>query len=469
MDIRREIANKRLSRIEKEGYGLSVNVPPRREFPLNDFSKGPFVICEVKRGSPSKGHFAEGLNAVEQAELYENSGVRHVSVLTEEDRFFGSLKDIMDIKRKCPTLPVLRKDFLLDLKDVETSYLCGADAYLLITSLLDKKLLTSMYNLGVKLGMTPLVEIHDKDDVEKLKDLKPKLVGINSRDLKTFTIDPLRPLKIRSYIDWECDVVYESGIKSKIDAEFVRDACFSGVLVGEWAVKVKNLANELVGVFKCDKKNPTWKRLFNKYDRNRPFVKICGLTNIEDVNLAKDLGASMLGFILAPSPRKVDTDFIKSLKNVKDVLKVGVVVLKQGEKLPADIKYLVENSYLDFIQFHGDESYEDCIKQDVPFYKALRIKSVDTIKNMDKFGVVSLIDSFSETELGGTGKTIDKNLTIRAREYPNLWLAGGLNPENIKSIVLDYRPELIDVSSGLELKPGKKDVVKMKKFFKELK
>lgn len=469
MDIRQEIADKRLLRIESEGYGLSVNIPLERSFPLNDFSKGPFVICEVKRGSPSKGLFAKGLNAVDQAELYQKSGVNHVSVLTEEDRFYGSLQDIMDIKTKCPTLPVLRKDFLLDLKDVETSYLCGADAFLLITSLLSKNDLISMYNLGIKLGMTPLVEIHDKNDVEKLRDLKPKLVGINSRNLKTFVIDPLRPLKIRSYIDWDCDVIYESGIKSKHDAEFVRDSGFSGVLVGEWAVKIDNLANELVSVFKSNKILSPWEKLFNRYSSKRPFVKICGLTNLDDVCLAKELGADMLGFILAPSPRKVDIDFIKSIIDVKGVLKVGVVVLKQDEVLQEDIKLLIKNNFLDFIQFHGDETYEQCLNSGVPFYKALSIKGSESINSMCNYGPVSLIDSFSKNERGGSGKVINKKFTILARENENLWLAGGLNPDNIKNIVREFSPELIDVSSGLESSPGIKDEEKMRKFFKELK
>ena len=102
----------------------------------------------------------------------------------------------------------------------------------------------------MELKMTPLVEIHDEDDVLKLKDLKPILTGINSRNLKDFTIDPLRPLKVRSYIDWDTKIVYESGIKEKSDAVFARDCKFDGVLVGEMAVKNPKLAKELVAVFK---------------------------------------------------------------------------------------------------------------------------------------------------------------------------------------------------------------------------
>ncbi|QEN06071.1 bifunctional indole-3-glycerol phosphate synthase/phosphoribosylanthranilate isomerase [Thiospirochaeta perfilievii] len=468
MDIREEISNNRKKRVEREGYGLSITIPEKREAPLIDFSKGPFVICEVKRGSPSKGHFAKELDEVEQATKYWDSGVKHVSILTEEDYFYGSLQDLINIKKRCPTLSVLRKDFLLDLTDVETSYLCGADAYLLITSLLDRDLLYSMYWRGKELGMTPLVEVHDKDDVEKVRELRPSIIGINSRDLKNFTIDPLRPLKIRSYIDWECDIIYESGISSKEDGEFARDSNFSGVLVGEWAVKKESLPGELVSVFEKSRVYNPWERLFNSYKENRPFIKICGLTNKEDVDLAVDLGANLLGFILAESPRKVEIDFIKTQIIDKRILKVGVVVLSKGEKLSDDIKQLVYDGYLDFIQYHGDETLKECINNGVPFYKAISIKNRESLNKMNSYGPVVLLDSFSASKRGGTGKSIDRKLTAIARNNPNLWLAGGLNTENISSVLEEFKPEFIDVSSGLELYPGKKSKEKMIKFFKEL-
>lgn len=468
MDIRQEIADKRADRIKKEGYGLSVTIPKKREVPLNSFYSEPFVICEVKRGSPSKGSFAEGLDAVAQAKHYENSGVKHVSVLTEEDRFFGSLKDLIDIKRECPTLSVLRKDFLLDLKDVETSYLCGADAFLLIASLLDKEILEAMYKRGEELGMTPLVEVHDRADVEKVRDLKPKLTGINSRNLKNFVIDPLLPLKVRSYIDWNADVIYESGIKTINDGEFARDCGFSGVLVGEWAVKDKLLAKGLVKTFNNRRQNSPWEKLFKRYRDDKPFIKVCGITNREDAALAVTLGADLLGFILAPSPRKTSAEFIKSVKDL-NVLKVGVVVLKEGQSLDPSIIELVESGCLDFIQFHGDETPEYCEKSKVPYYKALRIKDKDSVNNVKKYSKVALVDSFSEGLCGGTGKRISPELTRELRKEENLWLAGGLNPENIGNIIKEFKPDLVDVASGVESSPGKKDEAKLREYFKELK
>lgn len=463
MDIRREIADRRLERIKDEGYGLSATIPEEREFPIVNFAEGPHVICEVKRGSPSKGGFAKTLDAKNQAKHYEDAGVRHISVLTEEDRFLGSLNDLMDIKRECKSAAILRKDFLLDREDVKVSYLCGADAFLLITSLLDKDTLYDMYHYGISLGMTPLVELHDRDDVDKVRDLKPFLTGINSRNLKTFEIDPLRPLKIRSYIDWDCKVIYESGVKTESDGIFVRDAGFSGLLVGEWAVKTKGLASDLVQLYKGVPGRNSWEELFKNYSADKPFVKVCGITRREDAQVVAESGADLMGFILAKSPREVDLDLIRSLKDI-DILKVGVVVLNENEKLPEDIITMVEEGYLDFIQFHGNEDSESCSSYNIPYYKALRVKDSSSLKTMDNYRV-TLLDAFSEGAMGGTGKQIDKELVEEAKGRGNLWLAGGLNPDNLEEIYRAFKPELIDFSSGVESSPGVKDHEKLNNMF----
>ncbi len=472
MDIREEIARKRENRIKTEGYGLSTIIPKQRQFPITPFNIDPIVICEVKRGSPSKGGFAMDLNGVEQAEHYYNSGIRCVSVLTEEDYFFGSLQDLIDIKSRFPELALLRKDFLTSLEDIRVSYLCGADAFLLIASLLSADLLGEMYKLGIELGMTPLVEVHDEDDVNKIRDLKPVLTGINSRNLRDFSNDKFRPHLIRQLIDWDTKVIYESGIKNKQDGEFVFDSNFNGILVGEWAVKDKLLAKDLLSVFKGNRRSNPWNILYSKKNYGsmyKPLVKICGITNKEDYNLCKDSGADLLGFILADSPRKVSPKFIRELGADSEILRVGVVVLGKKEELPGDIADLVRDGYLDFIQFHGDEDPDDCNKYNIPYYKAHRVSREFDFNALGIYGPRDLVDSFSISSYGGTGKLLDADFTNKVSSKVPLWLAGGLNPDNIRDIVKRYKPELIDLSSGLELEPGKKDKEKVKKFFMELK
>src|SRR5688572_20269953 len=113
MDVKRAIVARRLERIAAEGYAFGHPVPEHRAVPVVPFDRAPFVICEVKRRSPSKGIIAGGLDAVEQARLYVGSGVKTISVLTEEDQFGGSLADLMAVKNAFPDTAVLRKDFLV--------------------------------------------------------------------------------------------------------------------------------------------------------------------------------------------------------------------------------------------------------------------------------------------------------------------------------------------------------------------
>lgn len=505
-DIRKEIADARLLRVNKSGHDQGLSLPKERTAPLVPFAKGfrhpgasentgNFIICEVKKKSPSKGDIAATLDPVTQAGLYYTAGIKSVSVLTEEAYFGGSLNDLIEVKRAYPTLSVLRKDFLLDTKDIDVSFRAGADAFLLIAGLLDAKLMEDMHILGTSLGMTPLVELHDIDDIDKAREFKPSLVGINSRNLKTFQIDPLRPLKIRSMIDWDCQIVYESGIHSKEDALFAFGSDFPGILVGEAVVRNPDLIPQLIDAAEKDlpltrKIYGPWKKLFKRFRFNSPFVKVCGITNKEDGLSAIKLGADMIGFILAESPRSVTPDFIRSLvatldkPKQKGVLRVGVVVLKNRsseDSLPEEIQSLLDDGSLDFIQFHGEESPQFTVKY--PGYKALRIKSTKDLDfKKDYLQPATLIDAFSEDAYGGTGKRIDPDLINIAKKQGSLWLAGGLTPNNIFNIISEFNPDLIDISSGLEMDASsstltkeensvetkRKDPDKMNQFFKEI-
>ena len=481
-DIRAEIAERRSVDIEKFGAAQGLNLPAERAVPVVPFLREPGVICEVKRCSPSVKNIDKGLDPVALASKYAASGIKSISVLTEQNYFSGSLKDLMDIKSKLSDTAVLRKDFLLTEEDVEISYRAGADAFLLIASLLDADRLRAMYELGVKLGMTPLVELHSRDDIAKAADFKPGLVGINSRDLKIFKIKPLQPLKIRSLIDWECRIVYESGIKTGYDIDFVRGAGFDAVLVGEAAVRDSAFAGQLSSAFgaegsarsehRPDGRFEFWRSLYRRFrlyvnEPVRPLVKICGITNHDDLGKVISLGADAAGFILAESPRRVEPSFIESCRDF-DILKIGVVVLKEGQPLPDEIAALLESGALDAIQFHGNELPAEYLKW--PGYKALRIKSAEDAASAETTaGPAVLIDAFSATAGGGTGKRIAPELIAAVAAQQTLWLAGGINPGNVFSIIREFGPELIDISSGVESAPGVKDHEKLDALFKEIK
>jgi len=469
IDIRAEIAEKRREDIIKYGAAQGLNLPEVRRLPLMSFPQEPPVICEIKRFSPSVKNIDRGLDPVIQAGKYVEAGIKNISILTEQNYFGGSLQDLTAVKSAYPEASVLRKDFLLSVEDVEISCRGGADAFLLIAALLEKKLLEDMYNAGCSLGMTPLVEIHSSEDVEKARDLQPDLIGINSRDLRIFRIKPLQPLKVRAMIDWDCRIIYESGIKTPYDADFVRGTGFDGMLVGESVVREPASAVRLAGVFSGsadDGRFSFWRKLFERSKQYRPFVKICGITRREDLLEVKRLGADIAGFILAESPRKVSPGFIESCRDI-DILKVGVVVLEEKEELPPEVAALLESGALDAVQFHGDERPDLYLKS--PGYKAVRIRGRSDVEAAAALpGPAVLIDAFSAASRGGTGKRIDSELVRKMSEHRSLWIAGGINPDNVHDIICTFNPELIDAASGVEAGPGIKEHEKLCRLFEEI-
>ncbi|MFQ3621091.1 MAG: bifunctional indole-3-glycerol phosphate synthase/phosphoribosylanthranilate isomerase [Spirochaetales bacterium] len=245
MNIRDTIVADRRKRLLSAGHNQGLSLPPKRPFPLVPFPSPPLVIFEIKRRSPSKGEIAPSLNPVQMAHAYREAGVEAFSVLTEEAYFGGSLYDLWTVKEAFPNATILRKDFLLDEEDVEVSFHAGADAILLIAALLEEKTIYFLYRRATALGMSVLVEVHTKEDVDKIRALQPEWVGINARNLETFRVDLLHPLKIRQFIDWKAQVVFESGIQGGEEAGYVGSTGFEGILVGESVVRDPSKAGEI--------------------------------------------------------------------------------------------------------------------------------------------------------------------------------------------------------------------------------
>jgi indole-3-glycerol phosphate synthase/phosphoribosylanthranilate isomerase len=471
--IIREIAALRRDRIRRQGHGMGVPLPASRAAPIVPFGADPFIICEVKRRSPSRGGIAPGRDAVEQARLYASSGVRSVSVLTEQDRFDGSLEDLRRIKEALPELSVLRKDFLLDVKDIEVSWRAGADAVLLIASLLDRGSLEAMHAEALRLGMRALVELHDGEDIEKCRALAPPLIGINCRDLRTFTVDLLDPVALLPCVPWNQRAVFESGIRAPEDVLLARSAGFDGVLVGETAMRspegIPDLARALQarpGVF--------WPRLWARRGRREPglpLVKICGITCAVDAEAARAAGADALGFVLAPSKRRADPSLLRDLQGM-DILKVAVVVTEKNggrRQLEPAVVDLLGRGLVDAVQFHGEETPEDCAAMAFPYFKAVRLRESSDVQAMARYRSPRVLaDAWSPAAAGGTGSRIPADLAQDARRTGALWLAGGIRPENVGEILRGLAPELIDASSGLEESPGRKDPARISSLFEEI-
>ncbi|MEE9120837.1 MAG: phosphoribosylanthranilate isomerase [Syntrophobacteria bacterium] len=198
-------------------------------------------------------------------------------------------------------------------------------------------------------------------------------------------------------------------------------------------------------------------------------IKICGITNKEDALAAAHLGADALGFIFAPSPRKISAERAREIiKALPPFIKtVGVFVDEDPER----VSTIAAMCGLDVLQLHGSESIDYCSSFDRRVIKAVRLRSRDDLENLSKYvNVVDalLLDTYVPNKLGGTGITFDWKLAVEARRYGRIILAGGLNPENVAAAISMVKPYAVDASSGLEQSPGVKDHEKMAQFIREV-
>jgi indole-3-glycerol phosphate synthase len=208
-----------------------------RQKPVIDLAlalKGDHIrlIAEVKQASPSRGMLSPNFNPIELAQTYAEGGAAAISVLTEANYFMGSIEHLAAIK-EVVGLPVLRKDFIFDLYQVYESRAYGADALLLIASILRQEQLKELISLSHSLGLRCLVEVHNEGEVERVVLSEAEIIGINNRDLNTFTVDITITRRLRPLIPQERIVVSESGIKSKKDIEKLGKWGVDAVLVGE--------------------------------------------------------------------------------------------------------------------------------------------------------------------------------------------------------------------------------------------
>ncbi|MDQ4070194.1 MAG: indole-3-glycerol phosphate synthase TrpC [Actinomycetota bacterium] len=218
--------------------------PPPRRFRKSMGRWGIDVIAEVKRRSPSKGDLAPDLDPVALAKAYEAGGAVALSVLTDREFFGGSPEDLA-AARGATDLPVLRKDFTVDERDVCDARIMGADAVLLIVAVLSDDELRRFHDLATELGLAPLVEIHDEDDLARTKKLHVHMLGVNQRDLRTFEVDRGRAARLARKIPSGMLKVAESGIDGPDDLARLGDAGYDAALVGEHLVTAPDPAEAL--------------------------------------------------------------------------------------------------------------------------------------------------------------------------------------------------------------------------------
>ncbi len=243
------IVEKQRERIEKEKKekGIEILKEEVSKLPLskNFFfkeslkSKDFAFICEIKKASPSKGIIVENFPYIDIAKEYEQAGAAAISVLTEPNFFMGKDKYLQEIS-SIVNIPVLRKDFIIDEYQIYQARFLGASALLLICAILDDKTLQNYINIAKSLNLDCLVETHNEQEIKQALNNGAEIIGINNRDLKTFTVDINTSVKLRKYLPNNKILISESGIKTAKDIAMLKDNGFNGALIGESMMRNEN-------------------------------------------------------------------------------------------------------------------------------------------------------------------------------------------------------------------------------------
>jgi len=220
---------------------IKTNGFEKRDFYAALANPGLSLIAEIKYSSPSaEGRIFSSVKPEKIAKTYEKNGARAISVLTDEKFFLGKLEFISRVRAAC-NLPILRKDFIIHPYQLYEAKACGADAVLLIASILKKTRLKELYSLAGELGLDVLMEIHDAHELKTTLERAPKIIGINNRDLKTMKIDLNTFSRLSKLIPANIIKVAESGIKTREDAEQMRKSGADAILVGATLMQAKDI------------------------------------------------------------------------------------------------------------------------------------------------------------------------------------------------------------------------------------
>jgi indole-3-glycerol phosphate synthase / phosphoribosylanthranilate isomerase len=450
--LKRIVARKRREVQERKARVSLVTL--KEKLPLSDRSLEEALrqshhgyIMECKRASPSRGPIAPNLKVEDIIEAYKPFA-DGVSVLTDKEDFGGSFADLKQIRDAIPQ-PVLCKDFVVDPYQVYEARSHGADAILLMLSVLNDDSFRVCFAACEEVAMDALVEVHDQPELDRAIQLGARIIGINNRNLKDLKIDLRTSEALIPRAPKEAVIISESGILNRDHVRRLRplsDAFLVGtalLLKGQPRLAARQL-------------------IFGR-------TKVCGLTRIADARIAYKLGATYGGLIFATkSPRRITLAAAKILVDSAPLKWVGVFVNAPINQ----ICEAVETLKLSAVQLHGDESPED-IKQlrallpmDCEIWKAVQVKeSIPDINNWAADRL--LLDTYSKSARGGTGHCFDWSLLGAFPDKSRLIIAGGINPDNAPAAEA-ISCFAIDVNSGVELAPGLKDENKMRSLFSAL-
>lgn len=479
-------------------YDLNA-APPLVPF-VERLRQSPFevsLMAEIKRASPSKGVFAMDINAPTQAKKYALAGASVISVLTEPEWFKGSIEDLRAVRQVLNGMPnrpaILRKEFIFEEYQILEARLAGADTILLIVKMLDTELLERLYKYSQSLGMEPLVEVQNADEMSIAVKLGSKVIGVNNRNLETFEVDLGTTRNLRSMVPKETIICALSGINTHQDVQDCKNDGVNAVLVGEAIMRAPD-ASQFIHEL-CSGITPSPPVL----ETQQLIVKICGTRSAEAAAEAVRSGADMVGMILVPgtkrcvphetalaiskavhenrapkpspqaavNPNMAGEFFSRARRTITDkgTLLVGVFMNQPLEEV-LEKQRLYD---LDVVQLHGNEPIEWAHL--IPVQVIHKFKPGEPGLGLRGYHLVPLLDSGS-----GSGELLDQ-AAVRAdlEKDPGLEIlfAGGLTPDNVADTVaavgpLSSRILGVDVSSGVE-ENGKQSLRKIKAFIEAAK
>ncbi|HEX8483006.1 MAG TPA: bifunctional indole-3-glycerol-phosphate synthase TrpC/phosphoribosylanthranilate isomerase TrpF [Allosphingosinicella sp.] len=428
------------------GFGAEAAEPTRRSLKAALARPGARFIMEVKRGSPSGGAIRPAADAAALARAYRGAADA-ISVLTDAPYFGGSLEDLRAVRREFLG-PILAKDFIVDPRQVAEARLHGADAVLVILAVLGDAEAAAVMAAARRLGMDVLVETHTAEEVRRAVGLGADIIGINNRNLDTLKIDLATTERLAALVPAGTLVVSESGISDRSDVE--RLAPFADAfLVGSSLMRAPDPAEAARAL------------AFGR-------VKVCGITDGHDAAMAAEHGAAYLGIVMVPNtPRAVTCSGAEAIAEASPVPLVGVF---RNEK-PMQVAYSARALGLRAVQLHGAEdalyirALRGLLPEETEIWAAAAVgRDVPGARlGADR----TLFDSQVGGRSGGTGIAFDWSRLEGRQDLGRALLAGGLRPSNARAAARTGVFAL-DVGSGVEMAPGRKDAGRLYAFFEAL-
>ncbi len=448
------VARKRIDVAERL-RGISLDAlrqqarPTRRGLRAALARPGGRFIMEVKRGSPSEGLMRAGVDPATQARAY-GAAADAISVLIDGPYFGGSFADLSAVRQVFDG-PILAKDFVVDPRQVPEARMHGADAVLVMLSVLSDAEAAHVMDEARRLGMDALVEAHDEAEVRRAVRLGAPIIGINNRDLRTLSVDLGVTERLAGLVPPDRLVVAESGIGGRNDVErLFRHA--DAFLVGSSLMRAE------------DPRGMARALAFGR-------VKVCGLTDSHDVETAAECGAAYAGLIMVPhTPRAVTRDQAGTIAEAAADRDLPLVGVFRDEALPKVVE-AARALGLHAVQLHGREGagYISALRRKLPEWceiwaaGAVGRQVPPARPGADR----TLFDTLVGDRSGGTGRTFDWERIRRRPDLGRAILAGGLNPANARR-ASRVGAFALDVGSGVEMAPGRKDAGKLHAFFQAL-